>query len=82
MHKYNPTPTDIKWAKHSLDMIAEGGVFVLQDVLLIYNVNKKEKVLTLQNPDFLLDEVPRDTHERTKAVFGKLGYKVTERHSC
>lgn len=82
MRKFKPTPSDLSWAEHTLAMIADGGTLVFPNQMLIYSVDKQHKRMVLQNPEYLLDEEPQETHERTKIVFGQIGYKVEEKHSC
>jgi len=76
---YKPTEVDLAWARNVLAIVKDGGALAYPSTKVIYNLDHKNKKLTLQNPE-QLEEFPSFViHQQTIEVFKVLGYSVGER---
>jgi hypothetical protein len=79
MTEYEPTPDDIGWAKRTISQAGEGEV--IPSYFLLYRVSHTNKTLVLEGEslEWLADPSGQELHLRTKAVFSKIGWTVTEK---
>lgn len=75
---YRPTSEDLVWAETVLGNIKDGGILGYPKWGLVYRVNHSGKLVTLLNPQVLSDADVNETHKRTVAVFGAVGYSVAQ----
>jgi hypothetical protein len=78
--KYQPTSEDIAWAHSVVDLIRDRGVWAYPDAAIIYQINKGEKKLVAVakhgSGDEGFTEYQQKMHERTRVVFGAIGWSV------
>ncbi|MBO0887462.1 hypothetical protein J2P12_00015 [Candidatus Bathyarchaeota archaeon] len=73
---YQPTQTDIDWARSMMTMLSDGGTLAYPATRLIYRIDHKKKTLTLANPDQLFHFPSFVIHYQTIDVFHQIGYTV------
>ena len=73
---YVPRKIDTDWAKIMVSHIKEGGMLIYPATALAYRVHHSGKLLQLVNPHLLAQEVPGETHNRTRVVFAEIGWEV------
>lgn len=77
--EYTPNAVDLKWCRHIVNFIRDGGTLAFPSTRLIYTMDHQNKTITLTNPEELADPESKETHERTRIVFREgAGYKVEE----
>lgn len=75
---YIPTEADITWAKSTIKLLADGGVWGCSWGAYVVNKTEKTVTLTMRN-DMLPKDYVDDMHEKTIATFKAIGYTVKEK---
>jgi hypothetical protein len=69
---YQPTETELAWARCVSEPLADGGILVYPSSGLMYRLDRAARTWTLLNPRPAFEGL----HHWTRAVFGSLGYRV------
>lgn len=73
---YEPDDDDIAFAEAVITMTKDGGMWILPTTKLVYTLHHGVKVMVLTNPDRLSIDDNQLIHDRTKAVWSRVGWTI------